>query len=369
MVLIESSPTLARFRSETQAVGNRRRGFSWLLAALVLGMAAGCQRDEIERYQVPRAKEPEPVQLLAAVIPQTESTWVFKLVGPQGAVLEQRGVFEELIRSVRFEKGAAKPILYMTPKGWRREPGAKFRYETLRQDGGKQPLEIPVFKFDGEAGSLRDNIDRWRRLDLGLPPISDEEMASVVRTLEVEGVKVSLVEMTGPGVRKSARGGMGDPMAGQPPMATPPAQPPAASSLKYTTPAGWREVDTRTSTLRLEAAFEATEEGRTARVTVLRSAGQGGGLKANVDRWRGNDLGLGPIQDDELRKITQKISVAGVDAQYVDLVGPEGRRQRVLGVVVPQGGWTWFFTMKGPADLVEKQKAAFESFLKSVRFE
>ena len=49
------------------------------------------------------------------------------------------------------------------------------------------------------------------------------------------------------------------------------------------------------------------------------------------------------------------------------MAGKETRR--ILGVVVPRRGQTWFFKMTGPADLVDKQKPVFEAFLKSVRFD
>ena len=48
---------------------------------------------------------------------------------------------------------------------------------------------------------------------------------------------------------------------------------------------------------------------------------------------------------------------------------PGRETRRILGVVVLRRGQTWFFKMTGPADLVEKQKPAFEAFLKSVRFD
>ena len=55
----------------------------------------------------------------------------------------------------------------------------------------------------------------------------------------------------------------------------------------------------------------------------------------------------------------------------MDLTGPaqSGISQRMLGVGLPHGGATWFFKMTGPADLVGKQKAAFEAFVKSVKFD
>ena len=39
------------------------------------------------------------------------------------------------------------------------------------------------------------------------------------------------------------------------------------------------------------------------------------------------------------------------------------------GVMLPRDDQTWFFTIKGPVELVAKEKATFEAFIKSVRFE
>ena len=41
---------------------------------------------------------------------------------------------------------------------------------------------------------------------------------------------------------------------------------------------------------------------------------------------------------------------------------------RILATIVTRGNQVWFFKLMGPADVVGNQKAAFEEFLKSVRF-
>jgi hypothetical protein len=40
---------------------------------------------------------------------------------------------------------------------------------------------------------------------------------------------------------------------------------------------------------------------------------------------------------------------------------------RMLGVIVPRPGETWFFKLKGPDVLVAREKPAFLEFLKTVR--
>ncbi len=63
------------------------------------------------------------------------------------------------------------------------------------------------------------------------------------------------------------------------------------------------------------------------------------------------------------------MNVGGSPGQYVDLTGPESAGGlRILAVMVPREKTTWFFKMRGPADLVGRQKSAFEAFVGSVRF-
>ena len=63
------------------------------------------------------------------------------------------------------------------------------------------------------------------------------------------------------------------------------------------------------------------------------------------------------------------MNVDGLSGHYADLTGPESAGgSRILAVMVPRGDMTWFFKMRGPADLVGREKAAFEAFIGSVRF-
>ena len=41
----------------------------------------------------------------------------------------------------------------------------------------------------------------------------------------------------------------------------------------------------------------------------------------------------------------------------------------VLAAGLPHAGDTWFFKMTGPAELVGRQKSAFEAFVTSVKFD
>jgi hypothetical protein len=139
-----------------------------------------------------------------------------------------------------------------------------------------------------------------------------------------------------------------------------------AANFKYDKPAGWQEDSARRSAFAPDLAFNVKEGGQEARVTVFRQAGD---LLANVNRWRTGELKLPALSQAEVERLRQRITVDGQPADYVDLLnaGAPGH-PRVLGVVLPRRDAIWTFTMRGPAELLEKQKPAFEAFVKSVRF-
>ncbi len=144
------------------------------------------------------------------------------------------------------------------------------------------------------------------------------------------------------------------------------AGPASGPAIDYRAPDGWQpESDASGMSV---AAFGISAGEAKARMTVTPLAGAAGGLLQNINRWRGQ-IGLPPVEPDGLGEIVRKIELDGVDAQYVDLVGPDGPggSQRILGVVAVVDGTSWFFKMTGPAELVGKQKEPFESFVRSVR--
>ncbi len=135
----------------------------------------------------------------------------------------------------------------------------------------------------------------------------------------------------------------------------------ALPPLKYTLPAGWTEKPA--TTMRV-ASFEVSADGKTADISVIPLDGRGGGAAANVKRWRGQ-IGLPPVTEDEAAKLAEKVSVGDQPADLYDLTGGA---QRILAASYHRDDTEWFFKMTGDAQLVEAQKPAFISFLKTVQF-
>jgi hypothetical protein len=137
--------------------------------------------------------------------------------------------------------------------------------------------------------------------------------------------------------------------------------------LNYTLPDGWKEKPL--TQLRV-ASFEISENGKAVDVSVIPLGAMSGGDAANVNRWRGQ-VGQAPLDEDALAKLAEKVEVAGQPADLYDIAGTSpgsGDAERIVGTMLHTDVATWYFKMYGYADLVEKQKANFTAFLKSVDF-
>jgi hypothetical protein len=243
-------------------------------------------------------------------------------------------------------------LTWKTPDKWKEDRGNPARVATLSPEGVGKP-EITISKLPADKYQLKPNIDRWRRVDLGLGPISGRFLGKVASKRKVGGVEADLVDMRGPGVDRPA-GPKGSPQA--------PRQRPAR--LKYRTPPGWRE--TPPSSMLVAASLSVSEGDKTAKVLVTPLAGaMPGGLKGNMDRWR-QEVGLPPISDEELKKLdVRTVRVGDSRASLVEL---DGKDQFSLVAWLERQGTTWFFKFRGPSDLVARNRGNFVSFLESVTF-
>lgn len=89
----------------------------------------------------------------------------------------------------------------------------------------------------------------------------------------------------------------------------------------------------------------------------------------NVNRWR-DQVKLPETSEKELLASATKITVDGTEGLFVELVGPESveKRETILGALVVRGDKVWFFKLRGDVALAAREKGAFESFIRSVKF-
>jgi hypothetical protein len=116
----------------------------------------------------------------------------------------------------------------------------------------------------------------------------------------------------------------------------------------------------------LTAAYTVPELGR---LTVSKLGGDGGGLAANVNRWRGQ-VNMQPLPEDEVRGQPMPITGSSHEMLLFNLNPDDApaEAEGVFAAVLPLGSETWYFKLTGPsAKLRENGGAVFMEFLTDVR--
>jgi hypothetical protein len=134
----------------------------------------------------------------------------------------------------------------------------------------------------------------------------------------------------------------------------------ANAPIEWKVPKEWDEEH---SEQKAYAVLRFAGEGMPLGIAVTHLGGKAGGLHANVDRWRVQQLGLEPIGDDELKQLDGNIKVDGKPATRVDFVASglgKGRRSVAPRPRVAEGP---SFTFSKPDDW-EKMPADARGFVK-----
>lgn len=97
--------------------------------------------------------------------------------------------------------------------------------------------------------------------------------------------------------------------------------------------------------------------------------GQGGGVAANLKRWKGQFQGDPKMTEEEKTFGEQKVTIVSITGTYMDgppfgqKVPTEG--QALLGAVIPHEAGDVFLKMTGPEAEITKAKADFMQLLQS----
>jgi hypothetical protein len=359
----------------------------------MLAVLVGCGRGQVQEYRVSKEQPLVQAQAQPAALPAGHPD----------------------------VSGAAAPAIQCKrPADWQDAPLGEMRAASFRVAGkdGKQ-ADVSVIPLPGLKGSDLDNVNRWRG-QVGLPAVSQEELAKLAQPVQIAGQSASLYEQSGtnPGSGDKSRilaaitrrdgtawffkmtgddalvagqkqafvefltsvNFTASPAQAQLPASHPPidggsmmgqaATSPSSGQAKpnWDVPSGWKEVPGGQF---LVAKFLVTGAvDAQAAVNVSMSPGDGGGLLANVNRWR-TQLGLGPVAEADLASQTQSLDLADGKASLTDIAGQDpknGQKTRVLAVVIPRSGDTWFYKLMGSAQVVQQEKDAFMKFVQSVKY-
>lgn len=146
-------------------------------------------------------------------------------------------------------------------------------------------------------------------------------------------------------------------------MANAPVDTAHGAALTWTAPSHW--VPKEGSAMRKATYAISGQGGAEAELTVTAFPGDVGGDLANINRWRGQ-LQLPPLAAGELESATRHLDIGELHVTTVEIVGADNT-QRLLGAIVPFDGATWFFKLTGPDTLVANERAAFDTFIRTLR--
>ena len=371
-----------------------------LFAAALMLFAAGCGRDSVKVYKVDSSDmvtSPPPVA--ATAMPATM---------PDGL-------------PVPDNSGQPK-LKYVLPDGWKEKALTQLRVASFEISENGRTADVSVIPLGGLAGGDLANVNRWRG-QVGQTPQTEDELKKSAAAVEIAGKPADLYDVAGtsPGSGEAERivGAilhtedtawyfkmMGDAALvekNKPAFAAflksvefdtmaapstmdlsqlPPSHPaipgldassqtaPAADSgdkPAWIVPADWKAGELA-QFLVARYAIQGTG-GATAAVNVSQLNGDGGGLLPNLNRWR-TQLGQPPITEEDAAKLPT-IDAGGSPATVADFTGTDaraGKPARLVGVVLPRNGQTWFYKLMGDPDLVAQQKDALVKFVQSAKY-
>ena len=152
----------------------------------------------------------------------------------------------------------------------------------------------------------------------------------------------------------------------------------SAAGLRWTAPAGWKAEAARpmrAATYSITPA--AGDQGIAECVVNYFGPGQGGGVDANIERWRGQVLGADgkPATAKIDKRTVRGVAITVVDAAgtYTGMGGPmmAGAKPvagyRLMGAIVEGPGGSVFFKLTGPAKTIAAQQKNFELLLASIQ--
>ena len=314
----------------------------------------------------------------------------------------------ERIPKVVTEATVAPKMSWTLPSGWVEKQASGMRVGSFTVPGsGGEEADVSVIPL--ESGGLLENINRWRDM-VGLAPISNDQIASKTEKVPVGDATGILVDVSGADKQSQKPTGIlgaiweaGSTtwffkMSGPdklvatekpkflaflksihtaslptsavaastpaplrpPPSSTPPSSGSTASSPSWKVPAGW---SAQTAGSMVHSRFSVGAVGGP-EVTVSVLGGAGGGVLANVNRWRGQ-LGLPEVAEKDLASATSTIEVNGAKATLFEAAGTG---KRMVAVILPHADSAWFFKLTGPDGASASEKATFLTFVQSVRF-
>ncbi|HXT11710.1 MAG TPA: hypothetical protein VN873_09110 [Candidatus Angelobacter sp.] len=372
----------------------RIKSFHFLFCAGVVVLAValtGCRREQIKVQEVPKDSE------------QTAQAPMMDQAAAQSAPVNPHAGMEDPHVGMDMDTTAQPKLGYVLPAGWKTKELQQMRvgsFDAPGKNGEKAAdvsiIPLPIMPPQTELAIL----NMWRK-SIGLPDADNVASQPVAigsaqgKLYEVGGGKATgriiVAELDRDGLSwyfkimgpdavvreqkpafldfvKSITFESVPAMTAAAPQSTSMDAPAGGASANVAVPADWRAIP---NPAMLVAKYEIQGNGGAkAEVNVGVLAGTGGGLVANVTRWRGQ-LGLAAVSEEDFSKLATTVDLPEGKGTMVDFTGVDaktGRKARLIGVIVPQANDTWFYKLMGDEQIVDQQKDAFTKFIQSAKF-
>lgn len=94
-----------------------------------------------------------------------------------------------------LQTASGQSLSWSAPAAWQSKPASMMRKATYAVSGdGGATADLAVTAFPGDVGGDVANVNRWRG-QVGLPEVSDAVALSAIEHLDVNGLKIGIVDV------------------------------------------------------------------------------------------------------------------------------------------------------------------------------
>lgn len=331
---------------------------------LLLALLVGCADEApITTYEV---EKDSPPRILVVTVEDGQHVWFIKLNGSAAKIEEHLDEFQDFLDSVEFEPTndptselSSQPT-WTLPKGWidseRGKTGEFKRFASFSIPTDTELLDVSVTNLSAPSTGIGDqyllmNLNRWRKQITLDPRGPAENWQDDFEPISIDGVPGLLADLTGEAhLDLSPRPVAPEAQAGEP-FRKP--------EFEYKVPDHWQDRGAARMVDQEWRVGEGETEDEVVRITL---SFVGGGMRANINRWR-DQVGLSEPTSDDVK--IEEIEMDGNPAVLVDLIGES---KSIVGVVAPQNEQLALFVkMIGPVKMVEKERENFVEFTKTLK--
>ena len=148
----------------------------------------------------------------------------------------------------------------------------------------------------------------------------------------------------------------------------------SAAGVRWTAPSGWSSEGARPMRAATYRIAPAPGDGMAAECGVyFFGPGQGGSVDANIERWKGQFLGLdgkvSPAKVSARKRGGLTVTTIETAGAYSGMGGASSPGYRLLGAIVEGPGGNVFVKFTGPAKTIAANQQKFEQLLASFHVE